>query len=283
MSKLDLGKFCASNFSYFRFPFETFLDDVQKLGIHAIEIWGAEPHLNVDEATNDDLRLIQRQLRDRQMHMLCFTPEQCIYPINIAAKEDRLRERSVRYFFRCVEICSEMECPLLFLTSGTGYENEPREDAWKRAVDSIGRVSDAADKAGVKLVLEALQPVESNVVNTVDDIIRMRADVSSPALKVAVDTVGMAVSGNTVEQYMNAFGSDVLHTHFIDGEPAGHMAWGDGNLPLDRYVAALAEGGYSGYFSFELVGPRYWLTPLQPLKQSIDAIRQSIRKQGLAC
>lgn len=282
MRKLDLNKFCASNFSYFQFPIERFLDDARQLGIDAIELWGAEPHLNVDEVDMGDLARLRKLLKDRGQHLLCFTPEQCIYPINIAAKEDRLRERSVKYFFRCIEICNEMSTPMLFLTSGWGYEDEQREDAWKRARDSISRISDVAAKAGVSLVLEALQPVESNVVNTVQDIERMRAEVNSPALKVAIDTVGMAVSGNTVAQYMKAFGSDVLHTHFIDGTPAGHMAWGDGNLPLDTFISELAAGDYTGYFSFELVGPRYWLDPIDPLRRSIDAIRASIVRQELA-
>lgn len=282
MGRLDLNKFCASNFSYFRFPIERFLDDAKSLGIQAIELWGAEPHLNVDEVNKDDLSRLKKLLKERDQHLLCFTPEQCIYPINIAAREGRLRERSVRYFFRCIEICNEMSTPLLFLTSGWGYEDETRDEAWKRARDSISKISNAAAKAGVTLVLEALQPVESNVVNTVQDIIRMRKEVDSSALKVAIDTVGMAVSGNTVAEYMDAFGSDVRHTHFIDGNPAGHMAWGDGNLPLDTFVSELAAGDYTGYFSFELVGPRYWLDPIDPLKRSIEAIRESIVRQGLA-
>ena len=65
MRKLDLNKFCASNFSYFRFPIERFLDDARQLGIDAIELWGAEPHLNVDEVDMGDLARLRKLLKDR--------------------------------------------------------------------------------------------------------------------------------------------------------------------------------------------------------------------------
>jgi protein FrlC len=282
MSKLDLNKFCASNFSYYRYTMDAFLDDVQKLDIHAIEIWAVEPHLNIDEVKSADLKALQQKLRERQIKMLCLTPEQVYYPLNIAGKDDGLRDRSVKHFYRSIEICSEMESPFLFLTSGSGFENEPREEAWKRSADSISKIANAAEKAGVTLVMEGLQPCESNLVCTIEEIVRMRSEINSPALKVAIDTVGMAVSGDTVAGYMDAFGDEILHSHFIDGEPAGHMAWGDGNLPLDQYIAELAAGNYQGYFSFELVGPRYWLDPLKPLVQSVEAIKESIIRQNLA-
>jgi protein FrlC len=282
MGKLDLNKLCATNFTYYRYSFDYYLNDVQKLGLNAIEIWAVEPHLNIDEVKSADLQALKQNLRRRDIKVQCVTPEQIAYPLNIAAKDEGLRQRSLKHFFRTIEICAELEAPFVLLASGSGFEDEPREEAWKRSADSIAQIATAAEKAGITLTMEGLQPCESNVICTIEEIGRMRKEINSPALKVAIDSVAMAVNNETIADFMNAFGDEVLHSHFIDGEPAGHMAWGDGKLPLDKYIAELAAGNYQGYLSFEAMGPRYWLDPLKPMAQCVDAVRESIIRQGLA-
>ena len=76
--------------------------------------------------------------------------------------------------------------------------------------------------------------------------------------------------------YLNAFGPKLRHCHFIDGTPAGHLALGDGNLPLKSYLSALREGGYNGLLSLEIAGGRYWQEPLEPMRQSITFLRDAL-------
>jgi protein FrlC len=277
MKRLDPRKICGSNFSYYRFTFERFLDDMASLNLEAIEIWGVAPHLHVDEVTSEDLRALKRKIAERGLKMVCFTPEQILYPINIAAEEDRLRSRSVDFFRRSIEICAELECPFLFLTSGSGYEDRPRAPAWRRSADSLGRIAEHAAKHGVTGVLEALQPRESNLVLNANDIRKMLDDVAAPNLKVALDTVAMAVAGDSVEVYRRLFNSDLVHAHFIDGTPAGHLAWGDGELPMEAYLRDLAEADYTGYLSLEFGTGRYRLNPIEPVRQSTERIRAALR------
>lgn len=104
----------------------------------------------------------------------------------------------------------------------------------------------------------------------------MLSDVGSPHLKVALDTVAMAVAGETVADYMAAFGKDLRHAHFIDGNPAGHMAWGDGTLPMETYLKALADGGYEGCLSFEFSASRYALEPARPVRQCVERLRAAL-------
>lgn len=276
MRKLQPSQLCASNFSYYRFPFETFLEDAVSLGFEAIEIWGIAPHLHVGQVDSADLRAISRELATRKLKLACFTPEQILYPVNIASEEPWLREDSIRFFKRAVEICAELECPYLFLTSGAGYQNRDREEAWKRSAASLAEIVDYAQAKGVIGVLEALQPRESNLVLSIPDLARMLAEVGSPALKVALDTVAMAVAGETPAHYFAEFGNDVRHCHFIDGMPAGHLAWGDGALPMAQYLQELAEADYGGMLSLEFNAARYALEPSQPLRQCAEAIRDAI-------
>ncbi|WP_164730573.1 sugar phosphate isomerase/epimerase family protein [Pelagibacterium montanilacus] len=273
---ITIDQFCGSNFSYFRFPFVTFLADMVDLGIGNIEIWGVSPHLYAPDMTDSDVAAVKSQIDDRGLNVRCFTPEQCIYPINIAAEERVIRERSLAYFMRCVEVAALLDAPYMFLTSGWGYEGEPREQAWERSVQSLKAITSYAAENGVTAVLEGLQPVESNIVNTAGDIKSMIQQVGPSNLKPALDTVGMAVNGETVKDYIACFGAGIEYAHFVDGRPAGHVAWGDGELPLAEYLRDLQSIDYKGYLSVEFAGPNYYMTPRVPVEQSRDAIRAAL-------
>jgi protein FrlC len=277
MNRLSARQVCGSNFSYQHLPFEKFLDDMVELGLQHLEIWGIAPHLHLNQVGSSDLRRIRGQLRERDLRMHCLTPEQVLYPINIASGATWLRELSVDLFRKGADICEELEAPYLFLTSGRGGEDEPREDAWKRSVDSLGAIVTYAERRGVTCLLEPLQRTESNLVISTADIRRMLNDVGSSNLKVALDTVAMAVAGETVADYRREFGADVRHVHLVDGKPAGHLVWGDGELPMSQFVQDLADMDYSGFLTFELFGDgSYSLDPLAALRRCLDAARTAL-------
>lgn len=271
--RVGLDQVAGSNFSYQHLGFERFLNDMVALERTHVELWGIAPHLHIPLLDADDLARIRRMLAERQLRIACLTPEQVMYPVNLASSTPWLRESSVAMFRRAVEVCIELESPLLFLTAGRGCEDEPVADAWGRAVESIREVVEYAARHGVGCVLEPLQRTESNLVLSAADADRMLADVEEPTLGVTLDTVAMAAAGDTVADYVTRFGTRLKHVHLIDGRPTGHLAWGDGELPLGEYLTALRDAEYEGFMTVELFGDgRYARDPLPALWQSYAAI-----------
>ena len=76
------------------------------------------------------------------MTLACFTPEQVVYPVNIAAFEDSLRERSVQYFLRNLEIAAELGASQMLVSSGWGYLTEQVSVAWERSRESLTRMAE---------------------------------------------------------------------------------------------------------------------------------------------
>lgn len=91
--------------------------------------------------------------------------------------------------------------------------NEPIEDAWGRSASMLRAIAEHAGERGVRLVLEALQPVESMIVNSAADTKRMIEAVDHPALKACLDLGAMAVAGDTIDDYFDLLGDDVAHVH----------------------------------------------------------------------
>jgi protein FrlC len=58
--------------------------------------------------------------------MICFTPEQCIYPFNIASPDELLRRISVDYFLRCIEDAAGFGCGKIMLTPGWAISTSRR-------------------------------------------------------------------------------------------------------------------------------------------------------------
>jgi protein FrlC len=276
MAGPGLDQVCGSNFAYQHHTIERCLDDMVELGRTKMELWSIAPHLHIPEADGQGVRNILKLLRERELTVACLTPEQVAYPVNVASGETWLREASVQLFLRAAEVCSDLESPLLFLTSGRGYEDEPLEPAWERSVLALQAITERASELGVSCVVEPLQRVESNLVTDLSSLRRMVEDVGHPDLGVVIDTVALAVAGDAISDYGKFLGKRVRHVHLIDGSPAGHLAWGDGNLDLASILRELGQVEYQGSFTFELFGDGlYSLDPRKSFEKCLDAFADS--------
>jgi protein FrlC len=264
------------NFHYHRYPFDYFLDSTLRLGLQAVELWGGAPHVYVGDASQEDILTIRHEIQSRGLELVCFTPEQCIYPINLSAKDDTLRKRSIDYFKKCIGVTNTLETSLLLVTVGYGFYNEPVEEAWARGRESLSILAEEAEKQGIVLALEPMSKMGSNLITDMKSLKQMYDEVNSPALKVLLDTVPMTLGGDSFESYGEAFGSDLAHIHFLDGDgkTSAHLGWGMGTFPLEAFADSLKTIGYDGYLSLELIGPQYNWEPERFTKESLNRLSE---------
>mgnify|MGYP002904575829 FL=1 len=130
----------------------------------------------------------------------------------------------------------------------------------------------------MRLVLEALQPVESMIVNSAADTKRMIEAVDHPALKACLDLGAMAVAGDTIDDYFDLLGDDVAHVHFVDVSADGttHLAWGDGDRDMRADLDRLVARGYRGVVSAETYDWRYFADPAAADAQVMAEYRRAI-------
>lgn len=269
---LSLDQVIGSNFSFQHWPLADVARLMQTFGRTRMELWGIAPHLDLFHADARRPAEVRRLLEDHGLTVHCFTPEQVVYPINIASGNDDYREASITLFCRAAEIAAELGARYLFLTAGRGYETEPAAKAQDRAADALRRIADHAARRNVRCLLEPLQRRESNIVHTAADLRTMLDFVGADTMDVVLDLVTMASAGDTIDDYLTLFGSRLAHVHLVDGTPAGHLVWGDGELPIPRYLDALARGGYHGNIAFEPFGDgSYALDPAFAFTRNMNA------------
>ena len=148
--------------------------------------------------------------------------------------------------------------------SGRGYLNEDREEGWKRGRDMLARLADYAGTKGITLAMESLRPDETNLATTVDDVKRMLTEINHPNFKAMIDTCPMGVAGETLQQWFYTLGAEnIVHMHFIDGTPYGHLIWGDGNHDLKNWLETVNKNGYTGLLSQEITASDYYQKPFE--------------------
>lgn len=259
------------NYAYWHYPFDYFLDSMNRIGLENIEIWGGSPHFDIEDFSSAQIRALRRNIADHQLKIVCYTPEQVNYPVNIAAREGDIRARSVGYFIKNIEVCAELGCPMIVAGPGWGYLNEPKQEAWSRSLDSLKTLAEKAQKLKIIIALEPLTTISSNLINYAAELSKMLDDLNEPNVKGMLDIGQMSILNETVDDYYEVLGAKgPIHVHLIDGRPTGHMAFGDGNLPLCYDYFRLLERGYRGYMTMEINDRFYFLDPEKAFRQSID-------------
>ena len=268
---LDRIQIVGANYHYVRYSLDYFINSMQRFGLTRIEFYAAEPHMYVDDYTPAMAQAVRRKLSAAGISVACFTPEQCNYPINIAAEDELIRLRSIRYYERTIELAAAMESPLIQIVGGRGLYDGNQKSAWGRSAEALAHFADIAAGYGLTMVLEASNWVTSTVINTTEDIIKMLDELGRPNLKGMIDTNALYDAGEEFERAVQLLGDRLCHVHFMDARPDAHeLVPGEGVLPMDEYIKTLAKYGYKGSLTPEFWGLRYAEKPDDAIRRYLD-------------
>jgi protein FrlC len=88
------------------------------------------------------------------------------------------------------------------------------------------------------------------------------------------------IVGEKPETYFELLGEDIVHIHFVDGTPGGHLALGDGTLDLTGALACIERAGYTGNLSLEIADRRYFMDPRAADEQSLRWLKTNQKGDG---
>ncbi len=266
--KLKKEQIAGGNYHYTRHPFSYFVESMKRHDVHQIEMYAASPHLYVYDYTPEQVVGIKKQLDDAGIKVVCYTAEQCLYPVSIAIDDPIVRERSIKYYELALEQASVLESPYMQMISGSGLlGSDPAED-WKRSADAFSRIVKTAEKLGITIVLEADRTC---TVKNTKDARKMIDEVGSPSFSGMIDTNAVYHAKEDFETCVNLLGADLRHLHFIDITPtAGCLIPGTGDLPMAQYLDILGKHDFKGYLTPELWGSRYSEMADEATAQSLE-------------
>lgn len=265
-------KLAPMNYHYLRYPLNRFLDKVERSPFDSIDLYCSAPQLNIFDYSLSDLLTLDKEIRRRHLSVMAMTPENCTYPVNFCTQDRTTREASFRYYQRAIDTAAFLDCPKVQISTGFGYFDAPREEAWNYCRDSLRQLAVYCERKGVTLLLEELKVTTTNVLITSQDLAAMLDEISSPAVVGMVDMDQMTYAGETVDDYFTNLGSRLGHIHFND---RGHTVPGDGDFPMKRYYDEIIAHGYEGSCSFEICDRRYYCDPDKAIDDLVHWLREN--------
>jgi protein FrlC len=238
-----------------------FLDCAQRAGFLNIELWCGASHFWLDSSGHENCAVLKKKLASRGLKVVSLVSPSCSYQYQYAAMTPFHLERSRRYFLNGIHAASELGAKIVAVNSGWGYDDETNREMWSRSSDNLRILADYAAGFGVALAMESMRNDETNIVNSLASTRKMYEEAGHPNLKIMVDTIASGAAGETLSQWFDEFGDDLIHMHFLDGDPYVHNIWGDGNTSLEAQLAVMEERGYRGYLVQEIADERYFADP----------------------
>lgn len=220
-----------------------YVEKVADLGFDILEI-GALALLDYTKDQMDDLR---KHALDRNIILTGVgTPGP---DNNIASEDPKIVAHAIDTYARLFEKLGELDihslCGGLYSYWPYDFSNlAPKQEVWKRSVDSMQKIADLAAPYKVTLSMEVLNRFESYLINTADEGVQYCKDVGKDNVKVHLDTFHMGIEEDDMAEAIRKTGSYLGHVHA--GE-ANRRLPGQGNrVPWKDVGQALHDIGYEG-------------------------------------
>ena len=229
------------------------------LGYEGLEVAPFTLAENPQDITDAQAAQLRRIAQDHGLvitglHWLLVAPA----GLSIVSEDDAVRQRTVGFMRRLVEVCALMGG--LYLVHGSPKQRSvppgsTPEQALARATECFAQAGAAAASAGVVYCIEPLSTRETDLINTVAQAAGIVDQVASPGLKTMVDcSAAGQMERETVAQLLARWipSGHVAHVQVNDPNRRGP---GQGEMQfapiLAQLLALQAAGWYRGVVAVE--------------------------------
>jgi 5-keto-L-gluconate epimerase len=154
---------------------------------------------------------------------------------------------------------------------GIVHEGESRETAAARYLECIRRCAVVAEPLGVELLVEPVNRYEVNFINNCTEGLEIVRRAGLRFVKLMPDLFHMNIEDVSFRRAFEAARGEIGYVHVAD---SNRLAPGWGHIPFDEVFRILADIGYDGYLTAEIL----------PKPDPNSAAQQAIRflRAGLA-
>jgi D-psicose/D-tagatose/L-ribulose 3-epimerase len=182
-----------------------------------------------------------------------FGPER-----DVSHEDPEVRRHGIDYLRTCVDLAAEVGSESVSgpMYSATGkarlLSDEEREQQWAWAVESLGEVADYAAERSVGLAIEPLNRFETDMVNTVEQGLRLCDRIGRDNVGLLLDTFHMNIEEKNIAAAIRSAAGRIRNFHACENDRG---APGGGHVEWKEVGAALADTGYDGLVVIESFTP----------------------------
>ena len=220
--------------------------------LHFVELHGNHYGADLGYKPKETLRI----LRDHGLSAagICgmFSAEN-----DLSSNRPLVRQAAVDYLKREIDFAAEVGAGYILVVPGAVGRPTPYDDTeFDRSVETLGRVADRFQEAGVKAAIEPIRSAEVSFCHTVADAGRYIRTVNHPGVAhINGDVYHMQSEESHIGNAVLEAGEQLTNLHLAD---SNRCALGDGSLDVDTLIMALYLIGYNRdgcYATPEPLGP----------------------------
>jgi hydroxypyruvate isomerase len=132
---------------------------------------------------------------------------------------------------------------------GNRIDGVPTEQQDELATENLIMAADAIAAYSATVLVEPVSGPKPYPLRTADQVIAVVDRVGRDNVGFLCDLFHLANNGDDIDAALDRYGSRIAHVQIADHPGRGEP--GSGQLELDRYLTAIAAGGYSGYVAAE--------------------------------
>ena len=236
--------------------------EAKRLGFDAVEVF-APP--DVDAAA------LKRSLDDNGLKLAAMGTGAgwVLHRLTLTSPDAAKREQASRFIGSVIDLAGSFGAPAIIGSmQGRHGDSVDETKALTYLAEALGPLAERAGQHGVPLLFEPLNRYETNLVNTVDDGVRLLRSLTADNVMLLVDLFHMNIEEADVPAAIQAGAGVIGHVHFVDSNrrPAGC-----GHTDFGPIAAALRDIGFAGYVSAEALP---YPKPAEAAALTIEAYRR---------
>ena len=239
-------------------PLGAMCSTIREIGYNGIEIAPFTLNANPAALSGEERAFIRRSILSNQLefvglHWLLVAP-----PGLHATTPDRtLRRRTWNFIRDLIDLCADLKGTedaqaVMVLGSPKQRSTEggmPVSEAVKLLAEELAGVAPHAMRRNVQLLLEPLSADQTDVVNTMEEAVKVIGEVNSPSIQTMFDVHNATSETHPHRELVRRFFPHIRHVHVneADGREPG-----TGSYDFTAILSLLTELNYSGWVSLEV-------------------------------
>ena len=223
------------------------IESLAKTGFNGVEI-------SLRHATDLDADWLENILADTGLDVSAFASGRLCLEERICLSDTSpaMRKKVFENLSAILRLAAHFHAPVIIggvrgkLTGSQDQKTEQRACA----IGTLLRCAQVADDLGTHLLLEPINRYETNFINSAQDGLDLIEDIGHPAVKLLLDTFHMNIEEVDLCATIRKVGGRLGYMHFADNN---RLAPGQGHIDFPAILRALAEIGYSGFISAEIL------------------------------
>lgn len=266
---------------YCNYTLQETIRRVAALGYPAIEIWGGRPHAYYRDMDGAALESVRAELEKTGITISGFIPAQFGYPTNLCSPIESIRTDSVAYIRHSIDTSLALGCKKVSLCPGRTLYGQGYRKGMEQLTASLDQLAAYALQKDVLLLLEPAHMLESDLVMTVEEGIRLIESRGYQNMGIALDTGHCHVNKESLADAVGLLKSSgiPMHIHLDDNNTLAdqHKIPGEGTICFVPFLQALTRAGYQGALTVEL-GFDYTSNPDAAAYQSREKVLALLRQ-----